>query len=118
MNYKIRRQKQKLYLLYLGLFISFLHAAKIGVKGLRAELERIGNLDEFMQYFLMRETRMVNKYGRIKLKGNTYPVKSAMHGKVVNVRYDPFDLTKIFIYNNNGRLLETTEPSILKIRKI
>ncbi len=84
------------------------------IKGLRAEPKRVENLDEFMQYFLMRKTRTVNKYGRIKLKGNTYPVKSAMYGKVVNVRYDPFDLAKVFIYDNNGRLLETTGPSTLK----
>lgn len=84
------------------------------IKGLSAEPKRIENLDEFMQYFLMRETRTVNKYGRVKLKGNTYPVKSAVHGKVVNVRYDPFDLTKIFIYDDSGLLIETTEPSILK----
>ncbi|MBU1456998.1 MAG: DDE-type integrase/transposase/recombinase [Proteobacteria bacterium] len=84
------------------------------VKGLTKEIRRIDNLDRFMQYFLYRDTRTVNKYGRIKLKGNNYPVKNGITGKVVNVRYDPFDLTKIFIYDNDGVLIETVEPATLK----
>jgi len=84
------------------------------VKGLTVAPRRIEDLDEFMQYFLFRETRTVNKYGRIKLKGNSYPVKSAVHGTVVNIRYAPFDLSKVFIYNDEGALLQITEPVTLK----
>lgn len=84
------------------------------VKGLTVAPRRIENLDEFMQYFLFRETRSVNKYGRIKMKGNIYPVKKASYGAVVHVRYDPFDLSKLFVYDKNGVLLETVEPVTLK----
>lgn len=84
------------------------------VEGITVNPKRIENLDEFMQYFLFRETRTVNKYGRIKLKGNSYPVKKIYHGTVVHIRYDPFDLRKVFIYDNNRVLVETTEPSTLK----
>ena len=75
---------------------------------------RVDDLDKFMQYFLFRETRTVNKYGRVKLKGNVYPVKKATYGKQINVRYDPFDLKKIFIYDDKGALIETAEPVTLK----
>jgi hypothetical protein len=84
------------------------------VKGLTVIPRRIENLDEFMQYFLFRETRTVNKYGRIKMKGNTYPVKKAIYGALVHVRYDPFDLSRVFVYNDNCVLLETAEPVTLK----
>jgi len=84
------------------------------VKGLTVTPRRIENLDEFMQYFLFRVTRTVNKYGRIKMKGNSYPVKKALYGAVVHVRYDPFDLSKVFIYDDEGALLETSEPKTLK----
>lgn len=75
---------------------------------------RVDDLDKFMQYFLFRETRTVNKYGRIKLKGNVYPVKKAGYGTQINVRYDPFDLKRIFIYGDKGELIETAEPVTLK----
>ena len=84
------------------------------VKGITVSPKRIENLDEFMQYFLFRETRTVNKYGRIKLKGNSYPVKKFNYSTVVHVRYDPFDLSRVFIYDDNVVLLETSEPSTLK----
>ena len=84
------------------------------IRGLTKEPKRIQDLDEFMQYFLIRDTRTVNKYGQIKAKGNIYPVKTSISGKVVNIRYDPFDLTKIFIYNDKGILVETTEATKLK----
>jgi len=84
------------------------------IKGLTKEPKRIQDLDEFMQYFLIRDTRTVNKYGQIKAKGNSYPVKTSIPGKVVNIRYDPFDLTELFIYNDKGILVETTKATKLK----
>ena len=84
------------------------------VKGLTVTPRRVENLDEFMQYFLFRETRTVNKYGRIKLKGNVYPVKKAIYGTSVHIRYDPFDLSRVFVYDDNGVLIETAEPVTLK----
>ena len=80
------------------------------VKGLTVQPRRVENLDEFMQYFLFRETRTVTKYGRIKLAGNSYPVKKFSYGSVVHIRYDPFDLSKAFVYDDNGVLIETTQP--------
>ena len=84
------------------------------IKGLTANVKRVENLDKFMQYFLWRDTRTINKYGRVKLKGNSYPVKSRAFGQVVKIRFDPFDLSKVFIYDNSGALIETSEPVSLK----
>jgi hypothetical protein len=80
------------------------------IKGLTVKPRRIENLDEFMQYFLFRQTRTVTRYGRIKLAGNSYPVKKFRYGSVVHVRYDPFDLSRAFIYDDKGTLIETSTP--------
>jgi len=57
-------------------------------------------------------TRTVTKYGKIKLESNEYPVLSAPHGTVIEVRYDPFNLTKVFIFKDKV-CVETTSVSKL-----
>ena len=61
--------------------------------------------------FLWRARRTVSKYGKIKLHGNQYPVTSVAHGTVVEVRFDPYDLAQLAIYDSSGVLLETTSAS-------
>ena len=60
----------------------------------------------------MRVTRTVTKYGKIKLESNEYPVTSAPYGTVVEARYDPFDLAKVFIFKAKA-CVETTSVSKL-----
>ena len=79
--------------------------------GLPAEHRRITDLETFNALFLWRERRTVSKYGRIKLHGNQYPVASVPHGSVVEVRFDPYDLAQLAIYDPSGGLLETTSAS-------
>ena len=79
--------------------------------GLPAEHRRVDDQDSFNALFLWRERRTVSKYGRIKLHGNQYPVTSVPHGTVVEVRFDPYDLTELAIYDTAGVLLETTSAS-------
>ena len=55
--------------------------------------------------------RTVSKYGRIKLHGNQYPVTTVRHGTVVEVRFDPYDLAQLAIYDASGVLVETTSAS-------
>jgi len=62
--------------------------------------------------FLIRETRTVTKYGRVKLCCNEYAVKSVPHGVVVEVRYDPFDLSKVYLFEDKD-LKETLQPAKL-----
>ena len=79
--------------------------------GLPTDHRRIDDLDSFNALFLWRERRTVSKYGRIKLHGNQYPVTSVPHGTVVEVRFDPYDLAQLAIYDASGVLLESTSAA-------
>ena len=48
---------------------------------------------------------------RIKLHGNQYPVTSVPYGTVVEVRFDPYDLAQLAIYDASGVLIETTSAA-------
>jgi hypothetical protein len=60
----------------------------------------------------MRVSRTVTKYGKIKCESNEYPVTCAPHGCVLEARYDPFDLSRLFIFKD-GACAETTSVSKL-----
>lgn len=76
---------------------------------------RVTDIAWFEALFLMRVTRTVTKYGKIKLEANEYPVTSAPHGSVIEVRYDPFNLREVCVYKD-GTLVETTSVSKLVSR--
>jgi putative transposase len=78
--------------------------------GLPPSLPRVKDISYFEALFLLRNTRTVTKYGKIKLFANQYPVKNIAHGTVVEVRYNPFDLSKIYIYQDK-KLIQTIESS-------
>nr|WP_230391697.1 MULTISPECIES: Mu transposase C-terminal domain-containing protein [unclassified Oceanispirochaeta] len=80
--------------------------------GLPESHARIEDLQWFYNLFLIRETRTITKYGRIKLNRNEYAVKSVAHGSVVEVRYDPFDLKKVFLFEDH-KCTETLQPAKL-----
>lgn len=69
-------------------------------QGIPESHRRITDLQAFYNMFLARETRTITKYGRIKLKSNEYVVGSVSHGAVVEVRYDPFDLSQVYLFEN------------------
>ncbi len=48
--------------------------------------------------FLWRETRQVNTFAAVKIFSNLYEVDEALIGKTVEVRYNPYDLTRILVY--------------------
>ncbi|MFW6364170.1 MAG: DDE-type integrase/transposase/recombinase [Spirochaeta sp.] len=75
------------------------------VNGLPAGHRRIEDLQWFENLFLQQDTRKVTKYGDIKLEGNLYKT-SARHGTVVEVRYNPFDLKKVWRFEK-GAAVET-----------
>jgi putative transposase len=68
--------------------------------GLPADHRRIENLEWFESLFLVRDTRTVHKYGLIKLEGNKYRTQ-APHGTVIQVRYNPFDLSAVWRYEED-----------------
>lgn len=40
-----------------------------------------------------------------------YPVQNASHGTVVQVCFDPFDLSEVYIYDGKNHYLETISPT-------
>jgi len=59
--------------------------------------------------FLWEETRRVNKSGCIQIKGCEYPVEEHLVGRTLEVRFDPFDMSRVRIYLG-GHFLHTAEP--------
>ena len=79
---------------------------------LHSDIRRVVDIAWFEALFLMRVSRTVTKYGKIKLESNQYPVTCAPHGSVVEARYDPFDLSRLFIFKDRV-CAETTSVSKL-----
>jgi hypothetical protein len=79
--------------------------------GLPADHRRIKNLEWFEALFLVRQTRTVHKYGIIKLEGNKYRT-DAPHNAVVEIRYNPFDLSAVWRYEGEA-CVETLSPHTL-----
>ncbi len=81
------------------------------IKALPENHRRIEDIEKFNAMFLWRKYRKITKYGKVKLFSNQYPVQKLPHGKVVQVRFDPFDLDQIYIYDQQNNFLESTRPS-------
>jgi len=79
--------------------------------GLPSDHRRVEDLAWFEALFLQREERKVSKYGTLKLEGNTYR-SAASAGSSVEIRYDPFDLRKLWRFED-GRSVETLLPQKL-----
>jgi len=80
--------------------------------GLPADHRRVQDLSAFQAMFLWKARRTVTKWGKVSLHGNHYPVSCRPPGTVVELRYDPFDLSKLSIYDPATRAcLETTAAS-------
>ena len=85
-------------------------------QALHNDIRRVADIAWFEALFLMRVSRTITKYGKIKLESNEYPVTCAPHGCVVEARYDPFDLSRLFIFKD-GACAETTCVSKLVNRR-
>jgi hypothetical protein len=81
------------------------------IKALPENHRRIEDIEKFNAMFLWRKYRKITKYGKVKLFSNQYPVQKLPHGKVVQVRFDPFDLDQIYIYDQQNNFLESSRPS-------
>lgn len=67
---------------------------------------------KLLDLFLWEEVRCVDKSGCIQLGGNAYPVAEHLVGRKVTVRFDPFDLSRIRLYEN-GEFTQSLEPQTL-----
>ena len=54
--------------------------------------------------FLWRTKRTVTRQATISLQGNTYHVDPAWCGQTIELRYDPFDLSRMEVYRDAVRL--------------
>ncbi len=71
---------------------------------------------ELVEVFLLEETRKVDKTGCISLLGQTFEVNTILAGTKVQVRFDPYDLSEVQIWQDgtkreNARLLTLRDPA-------
>ena len=81
------------------------------INGLPKYHRRVEDIEKFNAMFLWKENRTITKYGKIKLHRNQYPVEKIAHGIVVQVRFDPFNLAEVYIYDQDNNFIEKTTPS-------
>lgn len=72
---------------------------------------------QLIDLFLWEAKRQVDKSGCIKLSGNLYSVAEHLVGQEVTIRFDPFDLSRVRLYEN-GRFSGTLEPQTLVSRTL
>ena len=75
----------------------------------------VESMEDITEIFLYRETRSVHhSTGIIKLDGNIYQCHNEfLLGRKVDLRYDPFDMSRIFVYFE-GAFSECAYPVSLK----
>lgn len=64
---------------------------------------------ELRQAFLHRATRRVTKTATVSFHGNRYQVPAFLVGQTVELRYDPFDLTRLEVWYDST-FLELAQP--------
>lgn len=74
-----------------------------------APTTRPADPEELRLAFLHRAERKVKKTATVSFKGNRYTVPAYLRGKQVELRYDPFDLTRIEVWYNNA-FLDLAQP--------
>lgn len=79
------------------------------------KIRKVESLEEITEIFLSREKRKVhNVQGLVKIFGNDYRINdSNLIDKEIEIRFDPFDLSKVFIYYE-GKFIQISYPSSIK----
>ena len=72
------------------------------------------NIEEkqLQEIFLWRQNRHVSNVCQVSLEGLKFEVASFLQGKSVEIRYNPFDLSEVFIYQD-GRFVQKARQSKL-----
>lgn len=73
-------------------------------------------LEELNELFLWEEERSVDKTGCIQLSRNIYEVDSALAGKRISLRYDPFDLTELQVWHEGKRYVDAVPLELTRRR--
>ena len=74
-----------------------------------APATRPADPEQLRHAFLHRAQRTVTKTATVSFKANRYSVPAYLRGKRVDLRYDPFDLTRLEICYNDA-FLQLAEP--------
>ena len=74
-----------------------------------APATRPADPEELRQAFLHRDERKVYQTATISFHSNRYTVPAYLRGKRVELRYDPFDLTRLEVWFNDT-FLQLAEP--------
>jgi len=79
-------------------------------------VRKVESLEDITEIFLYRQERKVNKaLGTVSIYKNIYRLNEvSLLGKTVSVRYDPFDLSKVYIYDLEGAFKLVAYPKSLK----
>ncbi len=73
---------------------------------------RPANPEELRQAFLHRDRRKVTKTATFSFRRNRYRVPAYLRGQSVELRYDPFDLTRIEVWYHDT-FLQVAEPDLI-----
>lgn len=68
------------------------------------------------QIFLWRYERLVSKHKTITIESNLYEVAPEMIGKTIEVRFNPYEMDKVYVFEN-GRFLMKAIPTDIKTIK-
>jgi len=100
-------------------WIEVVHHRKLHSETGQAPLERVrqdpapatrpADPEELRQAFLHRDRRKVAKTATFSFRRNRYRVPAYLRGQSVELRYDPFDLTRIEVWFNDT-FLQVAEP--------
>jgi len=63
-------------------------------------LRRVQDLDQFNSLFFFREERVIDKSGYIRFNANLYKTP-LMPGEIVVIRFDPFNISQIAVFQND-----------------
>jgi putative transposase len=72
--------------------------------------------EQLQEIFLWEEERTVRKTSVVEIEGNFYDVDSALRGKKIQVRYNPFDLSLIQIWKDDQRYADA-KPAELRSQR-
>lgn len=85
-----------------------------------ASATRPADPTELRQAFLHRDERKVTKTAAFSFQGNAYRVAAYLRGQTIQLRYDPFDLTRLEVWFQNtflqlaelDRVVTTIHPDV------
>jgi transposase InsO family protein len=73
---------------------------------------RLPDPDALDTVFLWRQDRLVSKVHTFQLMGNLYEVPPELSGRTIEIRFNPFDLSRILVFENGAYLCRAQPASL------